>query len=262
MTLLEIDGVSKAYGGVRAARDVSFSVASGELVALIGPNGAGKSTVFNMVGGQLRPDAGRVRLNGEDVTGWAPRDLCRRGVGRTFQVAETFVSMTAMENVQVALMAHHEESRSVVGIAAAKHREAAVGLLEEVGLGALGHRAVSALSYGDIKRLELAIAMAGAPCLLLMDEPTAGMAPKERAALMQLVVRTAQAQRVGVLFTEHDMGAVFGHADRILVLVQGTIIAEGSPEAIRANQRVRDAYLGDPGSLSRIRTEAAERRST
>ncbi|TCT05120.1 ABC transporter ATP-binding protein [Aquabacter spiritensis] len=232
--LLDVRGLSKSFGGVEAVRDVSFALAAGELLALIGPNGAGKSTCFGMLGGQVRPDAGRVRLAGADITGLKPRRIWARGVGRTFQTAETFASMTVAENVETALhgrtAARSAETRRLLGL---------------VGLAAAAGRPAGTLSYGDVKRLELALALSNTPRLLLMDEPTAGMAAAERTALMQLVAGLARERQVGVLFTEHDMDVVFAHADRILVLDRGLLIAEGPPEAIRADPQVRAVYLGE-----------------
>ena len=247
MNLLGVEALSKSFGGVVAARDVTFAVEAGKLLAVIGPNGAGKSTIFNMVGGQLRPDSGRVMLAGHDITGLAPRRIWRLGVGRTFQVAQTFVSMTVAENVQMALISRHGRTRAWWPDAGGLYREEAVGLLDRVGMGADADRPSSELAYGDVKRVELAIALAGAPKLLLMDEPTAGMAPKERAQLMELVHGIARERGLGVLFTEHDMDAVFAHADSIIVLVRGEIIATGRPDEVRANARVREVYLGGSG---------------
>ncbi|MET0745397.1 MAG: ABC transporter ATP-binding protein [Microvirga sp.] len=250
MSLLAVQDLDKSFGGVVAARAVSFGLDRGEMLAVIGPNGAGKSTVFNMIGGQLRPDGGTIRLEGGDITGLAPRERFRKGVGRTFQVAQTFLSMTVAENVQMALISRHGESRALGTPARRRHREAALALLDRVGMAEAADRAGSMLAYGDVKRVELAIALAGAPTLLVMDEPTAGMAPRERAALMDLTAAIAANDRIGVLFTEHDMDVVFGHANRVLVLVRGEIIARGAPDAIRRDPRVREAYLGDATALA------------
>ena len=248
MSILAVEGLRKAFGGVAAVAGVSFSVAAGEMLALIGPNGAGKSTCFNMVGGQLRPDAGSVRLAGREIAGMRPRGICRLGVGRTFQVTATFASMTVRENVQVALMAHRRTAWRWWRPGAAVEAAAAEALLAQVGLAEQGRRATSVLAYGDLKRLELAVALAGEPRLLLMDEPTAGMAPRERVALMRLVRRFASERGLAVLFTEHDMDVVFGVADRIAVLARGELIAVGDGEAIRADARVRATYLGGGGT--------------
>ena len=244
MSLLSVEGLNKSFGGVVAASNVTFAVEAGRLLAIIGPNGAGKSTIFNMVGGQLMPDSGRVVLEGQDITGRPPRRIWRLGAGRTFQVAQTFVSMTVGENVQMALISRNGRTRAWWPDAQSLYREEALVLLGRVGMAADADRPSSELAYGDVKRVELAIALAGEPKLLLMDEPTAGMAPKERAQLMQLAADIARERGIGILFTEHDMDAVFGHADEVIVLVRGEIIAAGAPQEVRANARVREVYLG------------------
>ena len=249
MSLLAVDDLAKSFGGVVAARDVSFTVESGEMVALIGPNGAGKSTIFGMIGGQLRPDRGIVSLDGRAITHASPQERFRLGIGRTFQIAQAFHSMSVRENVQMALISHHHGSLALWHAAREQHREPASALLEQVGMSAFGDRPCSELAYGDVKRVELAIALAGGPKLLLMDEPTAGMALRERKALMELTHDIARTRHIGVLFTEHDMDVVFGHASRVLVLLRGEIIAAGSPDEIRADPKVRQAYLGDESSV-------------
>jgi len=244
-TLLSVEGLSKSYGGVHAVRGVSFALRSGEILALIGPNGAGKSTCFDMLNGQTLPDSGRVNLLGEDTAGMRPRQVWRLGVGRTFQVTATFPTMTVRENVQVALLSYGRKLFNLLASTARYGRREADRLLELVGMGGFAERACGELAYGDLKRLELAIALANRPRLLLMDEPTAGMAPRERVELMQLTARIARDHLIGVLFTEHDMDVVFEHADRILVLNRGTLIAEGRPEEVRRNPQVRAIYLGE-----------------
>ncbi|MFM7417441.1 MAG: ABC transporter ATP-binding protein, partial [Alphaproteobacteria bacterium] len=216
-----------------------------------------KSTSFNMVGGQLRPDSGRIMLEGQDITDLPPRTICRLGVGRSFQVAQTFLSMSVLENLQMALIAHAGRTRDVISRAGVLYRAEALALLDQLGMAEQAERPMGALAYGDVKRVELAIALAGAPRLLLMDEPTAGMAPAERAALMRLVAGIARRSGIGVLFTEHDMDAVFAHADRILVLVRGEIIAAGTPEDVRANPEVQRVYLGASGLRAALRARAA-----
>jgi len=247
MTELAVASLCKSFHAVRAVDDVSFSVRSGEFLALIGPNGAGKSTCFNTINGQLAPDAGTIRFDGRDIAGLPPREICRRGIARTFQIAATFGSMTVGENVQAALLSYRGR-RAAFRWAARYFVREANDLLDWVGMAEQGDRSCGELAYGDVKRLELAIALANDPKLLLMDEPAAGMAPRERVALMSLVTRIARERAIGVLFTEHDMDAVFGHADRILVLNRGVLIAEGPPAAVRANAQVRAVYLG-AGSL-------------
>ncbi len=243
--VLAVDGLSKAFGGVDAVKNVSFRVSAGELVALIGPNGAGKTTCFNLVNGQLAPDEGTVSLAGERIDGLAPRNIARRGVGRTFQIAATFASMTVRENVQLALLARRGAHRGIGARATDQLREDAEALLERVRMARFADRGCATLSYGDAKRVELALALAAAPQLLLMDEPTAGMSPRSRGRQMEVAAALAREQRIAVLFTEHDMDVVFGHADRVIVLDRGRVIAEGPPAAIRGDARVRAVYLGD-----------------
>jgi branched-chain amino acid transport system ATP-binding protein len=247
--LLQVEGIGKAYGDFTAVIEVSFVVRAGEIVALIGPNGAGKSTCFDILNGQIRPDAGSVRVNGVRVSGRPPRFVWRLGVGRTFQIPAAFASMSVAENVQTALLSHAGRLRRLWGNASAAFRGEAEELLDLVGLKAQGDRASAELAYGDLKRLDLAIALASQPTLLLMDEPTAGMAPRERVELMRLAAGIARERRIGVLFTEHDMDVVFEHADRVIALSRGRLIAEGDPESVRSDPEVRAIYLG--GGLAR-----------
>ena len=242
--LLAVEGLTKSYGGVHAVRDVSFSLRAGEILALIGPNGAGKSTCFNMLNGQVTPGSGRVRLLGRDTTGEKPRAIWRLGVGRTFQITATFATMTVRENVQVALVSHHSQLFDMWSSAPKLARDEAERLLDLVGMNGYADRPCGELAYGDLKRLELAIALANQPKLLLMDEPTAGMAPRERVGLMRLTARIAREQSIGVLFTEHDMDVVFAHADRVIVLDRGRLIADGPAETVRQDPQVRAVYLG------------------
>jgi branched-chain amino acid transport system ATP-binding protein len=243
--ILEVRGVSKAYGGVQALRGVSFRVDAGELVGMIGPNGAGKTTCFNVLNGQLAPDSGEVLLEGRSVAGEGPRRIWRRGVGRTFQVAATFGSMTVRENIQVALLSFKRRLSSFFKRAGRLEIAEADALLRRVGMLDQAERPCAVLAYGDLKRVELAIALANRPRLLLMDEPTAGMAPQERTALMELAAGLARDDGTAVLFTEHDMKVVFGFATRVIVLHSGELIASGAPAQVRADQRVREVYLGN-----------------
>jgi branched-chain amino acid transport system ATP-binding protein len=244
MSLLKVSGLTKSFGGVRAVGNVSFEVGAGELLALIGPNGAGKSTCFNMLNGQLAPDAGSIEFEGRQIVGLKPRQVWRLGVGRTFQITATFSSMTVRENVQVALLSHRGGLRNLWRRACDQYVADADELLDRVGMKAQADRPCSVLAYGDLKRLELAVALANKPRLLLMDEPTAGMAPKERVALMALAAEIVKTDNIGVLFTEHDMDVVFTHASRMIVLNRGQLIAEGEPQAVRANEEVQRIYLG------------------
>jgi branched-chain amino acid transport system ATP-binding protein len=245
MSALAVRRISKAYGGVQAVRDVSFTVQPGEFVALIGPNGAGKTTCFNMLNGQLLPDSGDILLGDASVVGLPPHRIWRMGVGRTFQLTQTFGSMSVRENVQVALLSHYRRLRSTLRTAPRLFIDEAENLLERLGMREQSQRPCAVLAYGDLKRVELAVALANQPRLLLMDEPTAGMAPEERGALMQLAATLARTQRIAILFIEHDMDVVFGYASRVIVLHQGEIIAAGSPDQVRADPKVREVYLGD-----------------
>lgn len=244
MTALSIRALSKAFGGVHAVRDVSFDIKPGEFLAMIGPNGAGKSTCFNMINGQLKPDSGEIRLGDRDIAGLHPRDIWRLGVGRTFQVAATFGSMTVIENVQMALISHGKEIYKFWPAAASLHRERALKLLDQVGMRAEADRPSRELAYGDVKRVELAIALANDPKLLLMDEPTAGMAPRERNELIALVKRLVVERGISVLFTEHSMDVVFAFADRVIVLARGRLIADGTAAEIRDDPKVQEVYFG------------------
>ena len=244
MSLLKVSGLGKSFGGVKAVDGISFELAAGELLALIGPNGAGKSTTFNMVNGQLRADAGSIQLGGQELIGLAPRDIWRLGVSRTFQIAETFSSLTVVENVQMALLSSDRKLFSMWRRAADHKRDEALVLLDQVNMKTQADRPCSVLAYGDVKRVELAMAMANNPKLLLMDEPTAGMAPRERNDLMALTKQLVVDRGMAVLFTEHSMDVVFAYADRMIVLARGRLIAEGKPLEIRDHPKVQEVYFG------------------
>jgi len=254
MTELAVSSLCKSFGAVRAVDDVSFSVSGGEFLALIGPNGAGKTTCFNTINGQLSPDAGTIRFDGSDIAGLPPRDICRRGIARTFQIAATFGSMTVVENVQMALIAHARETYRLWRAARSYHRPRALELLRQVGMHEAADRPCRELAYGDVKRVELAIALASDPRLLLMDEPTAGMAPRERNELIALVKMLVVERGVSVLFTEHSMDVVFAFADRIVVMARGRLIADGDAKTIRADPLVRQVYFGSGRTFERART--------
>jgi branched-chain amino acid transport system ATP-binding protein len=251
MSLLQIRNISKSFGGVVAVDDVSFDLPAGQLLALLGPNGAGKSTCFNMVNGQLRADAGSILFDGHELVGMAPRKIWRLGVGRTFQTVATFGSMTVVENVQMALLSHRHKLFGMWQPASKFERDAALDLLDQVGMAAQADRPCSVLAYGDVKRVELAIALANQPRLLLMDEPTAGMAPQERHALMALTRKLVVERNIAVLFTEHSMDVVFSFADRMLVLARGKLIAEGDAETIRNHPKVQEVYFGTGKTFER-----------
>lgn len=242
--LLQVGQLGKSFGGVKAVDGISFDLAAGELLALIGPNGAGKSTTFNMVNGQLPADRGSILLGGQELVGRQPRAIWRLGVGRTFQITETFASLTVVENVQMALLSHDQKLFSMWRRAADHRRDAALALLAQVDMAGQADRPCSELAYGDVKRVELAMAMANQPRLLLMDEPTAGMGPQERHALMALTRRLVAERGMAVLFTEHSMDVVFAYADRVIVLARGRLIALGRPQEIRENREVQEVYFG------------------
>jgi branched-chain amino acid transport system ATP-binding protein len=252
MSTLTVRSLSKSFGAVRAVDDLSFSLAEGEFLALIGPNGAGKSTCFNIINGLLTPDGGEVRFDGNVISGLPPRDICRRGIARTFQIAATFGSMTVAENVQMALIAQARQTYRFWRPAASYHRSLALDLLRQVGMEAAADRPCRELAYGDVKRVELAIALASDPKLLLMDEPTAGMAPRERNELITLVKALVVERGICVLFTEHSMDVVFTFADRIIVMARGRLIADGDANSIRSNALVRQVYLGTRAATGRM----------
>ena len=245
MSLLELERLKRSFGGVRAVDDVSFSLSAGEIAALIGPNGAGKSTLFNLIDGQLAAQTGRVLFNSESLTARSTAERTKRGIGRTFQVAQTFATLTVLQNVQLALVAAMGGTSNITHLLWDMQIEEASALLAQVGLQRFAGDSAASLAYGDVKRLELALALAAKPQLLLMDEPTAGMAATERYALMKTVVALAEAGNMAVLFTEHSMEVVFGFARRVLVLSAGQLIADGTPEAIRTNPEVQRLYLGE-----------------
>lgn len=266
-TLLNVENLQKTFGDFEAIADVSFDLRPGQLLALIGPNGAGKSTTFNCVNGQLKATSGKMLFSpdapstaeriaaekdGEalpegqqlSLTGLPPHKIWRLGVGRTFQITATFLSMSVRENVQMVLMNKASKLSNLWRRAARQFTDEAQELLELVGLEDQAETACSVLAYGDLKRLELAMALANNPKLLLMDEPTAGMGVAERQGLMALTHKIAKERDIGVLFTEHDMDVVFGFADWIIVMHRGKIIAKGQSDDIRHNKKVKEVYLG------------------
>jgi branched-chain amino acid transport system ATP-binding protein len=242
--MLEVRGLHRSFGGVAAIDGVSLAVAGREILAIIGPNGAGKSTLFNLITGHLRPDSGSVRLGGRDVTGMAPHRLCALGVARSFQRTNIFPRLSVFENVQAALIAHRGRGRDLWSHADGLFKDEADALLRDVNLLGQADMAGGALSHGNQKQLELGIALAGNPEILLLDEPTAGMSAAETRDSMALLRRIATERGLTLLFTEHDMGVVFSTAQRIAVLHQGRLIAAGTPEEIRSHEEVRRVYLG------------------
>ena len=248
--VLRVEGLAKRFGGLQALGGVDLLVAPGEFRAIIGPNGAGKSTFFNALTGLLKPDSGRIVFEGRDVAGKAPHLRVRMGIGRTFQITSIFHDLSALENLQVALLANARRSWSCWSRANALFTSRAHELLELVGLAGSAARQAGTLAHGDQKRLELAIALAGQPRLLLLDEPTAGMAAQERVESISLVHRVASALGVSCVFTEHDMAVVFAVATNITVLHQGRVLAQGTPADVRASPLVQQVYLGEGGVVT------------
>jgi branched-chain amino acid transport system ATP-binding protein len=242
--ILQTVDLRKHFGGVQAVNGVNLAIPAGDLRAIIGPNGAGKTTLFNLITGDLPHDSGRIYVQGEEVSGLAPQDLCRRGLGRTFQVTSIFRRLSALENVQTALLTHHRRHFNIFSPARRLYRDEAMALLDRVGLAAQAGKPSGILAHGDQRRLELAIALASEPRILMLDEPTAGMASPERHEIMALVAAIAGEAGLTVVFTEHDMDVVFAAARRITVLHQGAVIAEGAPLDVRGNAEVQRVYLG------------------
>jgi branched-chain amino acid transport system ATP-binding protein len=243
--ILRVESLVKRFGGLVALGGVDLAVEAGEFRAIIGPNGAGKSTFFNTMTGLLRPDSGRVAFEGQDITSEPPHRVARRGVARTFQITSVFPDLSALENMQVALLAHARRSWSMWSRARALGADRAQELLALVGLAANAAKPAGTLAHGDQKRLELAIALAGEPRLLFLDEPTAGMAAQERLEAIRLVHRIARELGLSCVFTEHDMAVVFAVATRITVMHQGRVLAEGTPTEVRALPEVQQVYLGE-----------------
>ena len=247
--LLRIAGLSKRFGGIVATDDLALDVAEGELHAVIGPNGAGKTTLIAQLSGQLLADSGSIRFAGIDVTRMPDWRRSRLGLARSFQITSLFLDLSTLDNVALAVQAHDGHSfrfwrkaRSETGL-----RERARGALEEVGLAHRADARASLLSHGEHRLLELAMALAGNPRLLLLDEPMAGLGPDESARMVEMLRRLKS--RYTILLVEHDMEAVFALADRITVLVYGRVIASGAPDVIRADAQVREAYLGEDGDV-------------
>jgi branched-chain amino acid transport system ATP-binding protein len=245
--ILRADGLRRYFGGLRAVNGVNLSVQRGERRALIGPNGAGKTTLFSLIGGELRPSEGKVLLKNQDVTRLPPHERATRGLGRTFQRNNLFAGLTVFENVRLAVQRRMAISAAVLRPASAYSQvsQRSQQVLEQVGLGTAGQRAVRVLSYGEQRQLEIAVALAGQPELLLLDEPTAGMSPAETEAMVNLI--HALPRDLTLMIVEHDMDVVFALCDRITVLQYGQVLAEGEPAEVRENAAVREAYLGAAG---------------
>jgi len=243
--MLEVSKLRKSFGGFVATSDVSLTVDRGEIAAVIGPNGAGKSTLFNLISGHIRPDSGQVLLDGRNITGAPPHRICRLGMGRSFQRANIFPRLTVFENVQAAVIAHRGAATNLWSTSDTVFRDETNMLLDSIGLLSQADTVSGTLSYGNQKQLELGIALAAQPKILLLDEPTAGMSAVETAETIRLIQRIATERELTLLFTEHDMEVVFAIAHKIAVLHQGKIIAVGRPEEVRADPDVKRVYLGE-----------------
>ena len=243
--MLDVRGLRKTFDGFEAVGGVSLTVTAGQIAAIIGPNGAGKTTVFNLITGHLRPDEGAVVLEGRDITGMPPHDVCRLGMGRSFQRTNIFPRLTVFQNVQAALLSHRGRGLDFFARVERLYREETEALLASLGLLDHAGEVGGYLSHGAQKQLELGIALASEPRLLLLDEPTAGMSAAETRDTIGLISRIARERGLTLLFTEHDMEVVFSIAERITVLHQGRVIAEGTPAEVRSDPEVRRVYLGE-----------------
>ncbi|HEY3908675.1 MAG TPA: ABC transporter ATP-binding protein [Stellaceae bacterium] len=243
--MLEVHELRKSFAGFVAVGGISLTVATRQIAAVIGPNGAGKSTFFNLITGHIRPDGGRIVLDGRDITGVSPHRICRMGVGHSFQRANIFARLSVFENLQASLLAHRGRGRNFWSRSENLYRDETEALLAAIGLEGQADTVAGTLSYGNQKQLELGIALASEPALLLLDEPTAGMSATETHETMRLLQRIAEERGLTLIFTEHDMEVVFSIAEKIAVLHQGRLLAEGSPAEVRRDPEVRRVYLGE-----------------
>lgn len=243
--LLRVENVTKSFDGFVAVNNVNLTVEQGQMACIIGPNGAGKSTAFNLITGHLQPTRGRVFFRDREITGFPPHEICQMGVGRSFQRTNIFPRLSVFENVQVAVLSHAKKTLNFFTPAKKLVQDETYRLLEDVGLVDEAQSISGTLSYGFQKQLELGIALASEPELLLLDEPTAGMSPQETASSIELIGKIARDRGLTLLFTEHDMDVVFSIAEKITVLHQGEVLAEGLPEEVRTNPEVQRVYLGE-----------------
>ncbi len=247
MSLLEIEDLHKSFGKLAAINGVNLKVDQGVLTSVIGPNGAGKTTLFNLISGYLLPDYGRIRLNGEDITGFESHKIVRKGISRSFQITNIFPELSVLDNIRVGLIARYKKNFDLIhSITSSKNiLEEALGLIESIGLNDQKDRKAKILSHGDRKILEFGLALTTNPILMLLDEPTAGMNKEETNNTVNLIKKISKEKGITVILTEHDIDLVFSISDRIAVLNQGELIAEGVPKEIRANPIVKKAYLGE-----------------
>ena len=242
--MLRIEDLHKSFDDFKAVNGAHLTVEKGQLVAVIGPNGAGKTTLFNLITGQLQPDNGKILLNDEDISKLPPHVICRKGVARSFQIANVFPRLSVFRNVQVSVLSQQKLSNKLFQPAARLVVEETNRILESAGLLDKKMDVAGSLSHGDKRILEIAIALGNEPDLLILDEPTAGMSPEETTTTMALIQRLAREQGLTILFCEHDMEVVFGTAQSIMVIQQGSTIVQGEPQVVRQNSKVQQAYLG------------------
>jgi len=242
--MLRLENLKNSFGDFKAVNGVNLTVEKGEIVAVIGPNGAGKTTLFNLITGYLRPDSGRILFKGEDIIGLPPYTICKKGIARSFQLLNIFPRLTVFENVQVAVLSQHNRSLNLFSPARNMLIEETNRILENVGLLDKAHEIGGSFSHGDQKILEIAIALGNEPEFLILDEPTAGMSPEETTATMDLIKRLVGSHELTILFCEHDMEVVFDVAQSIMVMQQGKTIIEGTPDEVRENEQVQQAYIG------------------
>ena len=243
--MLRVEEIRKSFGGLMAVNGVSFQIEKGELSSIIGPNGAGKTTLFNLLTGHLSPDKGRILFKEREVTGLSPHGICNLGIGRSFQRTNIFPRLSAFDNVQVAVMSWGRKSSNIFLRAQKMLREETDEILESIGLRDKKEITAGLLAHGDQRRLEIGIALGSYPELLLLDEPTAGMSPEESGRTVELIQRLADERGLTLLFIEHDMNVVFQISEKIRVMHMGSIIAEGIPEDVRANEEVQRIYLAE-----------------
>ena len=246
--MLQVEGIKKSFGGFMAVDGARLDVKQGEIVAVIGPNGAGKTTLFNLITGILKPDGGVVRFKDEDITGLSAYRTCRKGITRSFQVVNIFSRLTVYENVQIGILAQQRRTMNLFTPSRKLAIKETSDILESVGLSHKRDHVCGALSHGDQKVLEIAMALGGSPELLILDEPTAGMSPEETVRCIDLIRYLSTHLGLTILFCEHDMELVFAIAHRIMVMVRGATLIQGLPGDVRCNREVQDAYLGESES--------------
>jgi branched-chain amino acid transport system ATP-binding protein len=245
-TILQTENLTKSFGQLMAVNRVDIEFREGELTSIIGPNGAGKTTFFNLISGKSRANAGKIRFRGDDITGLAPHQIVKKGIGRIFQITNLFPELSVYENIRVSVLARMGESSRFLSLDKKLRRvnEETSRILELIGLSDRRDITCSALSHGDQRLVETGVALALEPTLLLLDEPTGGMGPEETDEMVSFVRSLSEKQKITIILVEHDMRVVFSISDRIVVMHSGSVIADGKPDDIKADERVKEAYLG------------------